>query len=285
MNLIFHNAYHNGDLHVTRNIIKFIIRRISNDYDKIIYKFSPKQHLNDLKDIERVTFTRNLFIPHEAESSLYHDQNGDKFINTWIGADGGVHHKGINLSSHLDMLTTLNDKLGIKLPKNELAVIPTIDYGCFKIKNAETFIKSNRRKRFILVCNGPALSTQCENFPMAKIINYLANNNNSMVIYTHEEPEIDIKSNTVCTNFINGFMGDLNEISYISTHCDIVIGRSSGPHTYSAVAENLLDANKLNISICRYYRDALVAEAASTNVVFHHDTAEEVLSEIIKYVG
>jgi hypothetical protein len=37
---------------------------------------------------------------------------------------------------------------------------------------------------------------------------------------------------------------DLNEISYLSTFCDIIVGRSSGPFTFSNVKENIFDGNK-----------------------------------------
>ena len=38
-------------------------------------------------------------------------------------------------------------------------------------------------------------------------------------------------------------------ISFISTKCDIIIGRASGPFCYCHVKENLLDKNKTFISL------------------------------------
>ena len=51
--------------------------------------------------------------------------------------------------------------------------------------------------------------------------------------------------------FFPNLSSNLNEISYLSTKCDLIIGRSSGPYTFCIVEENY-NKNKL-ICLCDEY--------------------------------
>ena len=58
--------------------------------------------------------------------------------------------------------------------------------------------------------------------------------------------------NTFYTRDIINYDGcDLNENSYLSTKCDIIIGRASGPHAFAGVYDNFMDENKIIYSITR----------------------------------
>ena len=55
-----------------------------------------------------------------------------------------------------------------------------------------------------------------------------------------------VKNNVLHTSDIIMTSGcDLNEISYLSTKCDIIVGRASGPYCFTHVKENMLNTNKI----------------------------------------
>ena len=43
---------------------------------------------------------------------------------------------------------------------------------------------------------------------------------------------------------------DLNEISYLSTFCDVIIGKESGPFAFCTIKDNLMNENKTFINFC-----------------------------------
>jgi hypothetical protein len=53
---------------------------------------------------------------------------------------------------------------------------------------------------------------------------------------------------------------DLNEISYLSTKCNVIIGRASGPFTFAINRQNIEDPNKILLSFSKlrttYCRDS-----------------------------
>ena len=74
-------------------------------------------------------------------------------------------------------------------------------------------------------------------------------------------PDISfIVSNKTHVNANNVFMAsdilgdcggcDLNEISYLSQSCAVIMGRYSGPHTFTYIKQNLLNSEKKMISFC-----------------------------------
>jgi hypothetical protein len=46
------------------------------------------------------------------------------------------------------------------------------------------------------------------------------------------------------SDIINATNGDLNENSFVSTFCNLIIGRSSGPYCFTQTSENYSDPNK-----------------------------------------
>jgi hypothetical protein len=75
----------------------------------------------------------------------------------------------------------------------------------------------------------------------------LANNNPSSLFLTttpinHNHPNI------IDTSLLTNTNPDLLQISLISTFCDIIVGRASGPYCYTHTKENLLNPNKTYIS-------------------------------------
>jgi hypothetical protein len=79
-------------------------------------------------------------------------------------------------------------------------------------------------------------------FDFNPIISILADTFPEVTFYISNKSNVE-KKNVVYVSDLLGECGgcDLNEISYLSTKCDVSIGRYSGPHTFTYVKENLMN--------------------------------------------
>jgi hypothetical protein len=104
---------------------------------------------------------------------------------------------------------------------------------------------NNESKRKIMFCNGPALSGQCEyNGDMREIVGTLAEQHEDKVFLTTHKLD-NTWSNVIYTgDIIKSDRCDLNEISYLSKYCSLLVGRNSGPFCYVSTGENLNDPSK-----------------------------------------
>jgi hypothetical protein len=135
--------------------------------------------------------------------------------------------------------------------------IPSIDYTKFNLKSFNEDKLKNKKN--VLFCNNFVNSRQSENFSFSEIINNLGEKFKDInFIITNYESGIIIKENVFyTTDIITGFNNfDLNEISYLSTKCDVIIGRSSGPYSFSIVKENILNSKKKFVCFTNVINDA-----------------------------
>jgi hypothetical protein len=70
-------------------------------------------------------------------------------------------------------------------------------------------------------------------------------------IYPTTKPNVKFTSN------IFNISNDLREISYLSSHADLIVGRNSGPFTYANTKSNLQDAGKVFMCYSHDARDVL----------------------------
>ena len=140
----------------------------------------------------------------------------------------------------------INDiyKTNLKLDEDQKKYFPFTDYSKFDLSRVNKFLSDNNSKK-ILFCNGPALSDQClYNGDMSSIIVDLAKEyTNLSFIATHKfgcsESNVFFTDDIIAANDC-----DLNEIAYISEHCDLIVGRSSGPLSFSCDRNNINDSKK-----------------------------------------
>jgi hypothetical protein len=111
-------------------------------------------------------------------------------------------------------------------------------------KGVDDFVSKNQNKK-ILFCNGPCLSGQCEYIGDMKsiIVDLSQEYPNKIFIATHKF-ECSIDNIKFTDDIIQSNTTDLNEIAYLSSFCDIIIGRSSGPLCFCCNKENINDPSK-----------------------------------------
>lgn len=244
-NVYFYNFYGNGDVHLSRNFVKYLSDQILADNYYYVHKRHPRLTLDLEPKIK--TITRQSL---GTDSLGVYEKDEDLYVNVWIGAYNHKCHSRYGLSFlgykylHNEHLRNLN------LPEinvEDVDLIPTIDFNKYNLDNKEHLIPNGKN---VLFCNNNTLSGQANNTNMDGMLNRLSN------IYT--DHNFIVTNNTTVTNknviSISDIFGkldsDIIECAFVSKYCDYVIGKSSGPYTYSLIKENLLDTNKKFICYC-----------------------------------
>lgn len=260
MNIIFCNAFHNGDIHYSRTFISNIINDISEIYPDIKFFYYHNNPKELLLDIEKLAYIKAQPQSQTTIRRRFIVQGEDIYINTWVGCwkneEGKTYcgDNGCTISANKelyeDIYEDISDHLGInlKLPTTN-ECIPRINYSYYHIEGIDKHIKETKdkfRKR-IFISNGITLSGQALNFNFDPIIYDVASLYPDCAFYmTSEVPySQELLPNVYNTRNIIGYDGcDLNENSYISTKCDYIVGRASGPFAFAHVQENYMDKNK-----------------------------------------
>jgi len=167
------------------------------------------------------------------------------FMNTWYGH--GTHTTLQTLYNNFKPLYK-----ALYIPQRDLlSYLPKINYSKFNINPINNYIKAFKKKneKYILVCNNDCNSNQSTNFDMNPLIKEIAEKfKNDTIIVTNDQQNRINMNNVVYFKDILDIEIDLNEISYLSTKCDVIIGKNSGPHTFCYVEENI-NRNSCFISI------------------------------------
>jgi hypothetical protein len=273
----FYNCGHNGDIHLSRGIVKNIIEHYPDATCYYHHDFGPKI----LQDMPIIYCPDS--INYEDIVTIIDDK---LFINTWVGkvlpnnkqlcSTWGCNCEAIKeLLNHI--LTVVKKD---KFLANEFDVIPSIDFTKFDVSNIDKFLKNNFNKK-ILICNGDCWAGQCVNFSFEEyIIDLSIKYENIDFILTHKKNII--KNNIFYTDdIIKNDKSDLNEISYLSCFCSIIVGRASGPNIFSQIFENLIDKNKTFIVFTHQKMDAFLTEKTLCNKIWSNNYSSENIFNII----
>jgi hypothetical protein len=164
-----------------------------------------------------------------------------------------INTKSITLNLTYTHFKIIYDNLAIKL-ENEKKYTPNIDYTKYEISNIDEYIQKNDKFK-ILVCNGKPLSKQSNNVSLTCIVDKLSDKY-SLIDFILTDKVSLIKDNILFTeDLIQAKMSDLNEISYLSLFCDVIIGKSSGPYSFSFVEKNINNIDKMYINISDSYHN------------------------------
>jgi len=268
MNVIFYNIFHKGDIHNSRGVITHIMKTLgeSNNY---FYN-----HINGpklLADINQISYINHPI----ASNELVFKTNDDVFINTHIGSKDEIGNPfcgfGCNTLGNINLLNCIYRKLQINVIENdEWNLVPEINYNYFLNENIKLFFNSNKNKN-ILICNGPVLSGQCPNFLFSEIIKNLAQKHKTYnFILTQQDTELYNIDNILFSSNIIGDVGgsDLNEIACISTLCDVIVGRASGPFMFAQTKTTLDDTNKTFIAFNNVVKDSFFSTKGRSNKIW-----------------
>lgn len=248
MKIIFFNHYHNGDVHLSRGFVRQIINKIYQLDNSIQFIYSHCNSNNLLLDIPNLSYDSSYFKtinPHDSIAI----KNGDIYINTWYDQQHQKYARKAGILTIDALYMAINESCekiwGFSLSEisdNPVDFFPRIDYSKFDIETSKKWISDNQNKK-ILIENGNALSGQAINFDMTSIAIKLANEYPDITFILSQKNNTLLPKNMIYSSDIiqKNTGSDLNEISFISTHCDMIIGRCSGVFSFSMVKENLFE--------------------------------------------
>lgn len=242
--IVFYSNVHMGDLHLSRPYVKWFVDSFpfvkisySHNYDKSI--FSDIKNLNIASDEIWQSLPRQGDIFHSEDYSFV-------AFNTWAYAGDvrmGCNYFSLHniFSRYLELLKQIDERfINFKLPKY---LIPKIEYDRNSpyILNVENWFKNKQNDKKIFVSNNFVESNQAHNFNMSELISEWASNHLNCDFYISNkiDPLVQLDNVYYNTDIINKNGTDMIEQSYISTFCDIIIGRNSGPFSFAEVEENL----------------------------------------------
>jgi hypothetical protein len=242
-NIVFHNHYHCGDISASRGIIKKIIEQVRKIDPKTTFAYQHNNPANLLADIPKLSFAGSPTIPQHDNLVRVGDTI---YINTWYGQQ---QHKFMNKYGVVfdTLYAALNDtcqqlwEFALSSISDDIRdFFPTINYNKFEIDKAKTWLMEHPGKK-VLIESGPALSGYSNNFSFAPIISAIASRHPEYSFILSSRENFVFPANVFNTFDIiqKAEPSDLNEISFLSTHCDLIVGRSSGVSTFAMTRENL----------------------------------------------
>jgi len=260
--IVFFNHYHRGDL-LTH---KEFIRHIQDELD-VVYEY---RHFNHPK------LTRDLNIPLIGDPSNldpktpFYQEDDTLFINTWIGCHWDIfcQHGGINMESLRGqwdrIFNMINQCFGTTLVINPTKehYLPRIDFSKFDVSNIDSYLSKNQNKK-ILICNGAPKSGQSFSSSMKEYLEPLAEEFRDIHFICTEKFSTDFENILFTDNIVADTETedkrapwedretntcDVQEISYLSQHCDAIVGKNSGPFVFCETYNNYMDPDKKFLS-------------------------------------
>jgi hypothetical protein len=245
MNIIFYNPCRNGDIHVSRGYILDIINKLPEH--NFFYAQHPFYATKDflLKDIPNLKLYSGVYNFHDNSSITIDKDN--IYINTWYGQDNFKYFelsKSEDCSFYIlhEIFRNVYKYFNLELDTFD-KYLPKINFDNLELDIIDSFLeKINGFDKKILVCTNPVHSSQSQNFDFNPIINIIASEypNYAFIITA----DIQTSKNIFKMKDVIDVNCDLNEISYLSKFCDVIIGRSSGAYTFSLIDENINNINK-----------------------------------------
>jgi hypothetical protein len=235
--------------------------------------------------------------PHQHLSK----RAGHVIVNSWIGALNGettpkgdfVISPGVGCTvDNLHRMHSLYMKWlnlrGMKKPVVEY--LTDIDYSKVNCGSVDQFVKEQEGRQLVLVCNGRTGSMHADNFSMSGMVELLPHDPNTVFILTERE-EWGLENTFYTDDITQRRLGgsDFNAISYLSTFCDVIVGRCSGAQMPCETKRNWMDPSKTLLSFTHHDNGAsFVRDPAALGLKMkrvHSDAATpEAAAEVLQKV-
>ena len=246
--LIFFNHFGNGDIFESREFVKDWISKV----DPLVYQFfyahgkSP-WIIKDIININSIPMPENL----QPTGAIYQLEDNSFAINTWIGRESRFVLPGIGcvVEKIYEMHRELMHHFGVQPSKDIIEYIPKIDFTYYKVDGIHNFVEKYFYNRKVYISNGNVQSMQAENFDFNPILKNIVEKYPYIAFIVTNPTELKYDNLFLAGDIIQSTNGiDLNECGYLSTFCDTIIGRNSGPHVFAQHYNNWMDDSKAILS-------------------------------------
>jgi hypothetical protein len=250
--IVFFNHFHKGDLHTHKEFIRHIQSELSDFTFEYMHNNAAK--LTAELDIPLVGAPTDL----NNKDPFYADDDV-LYINTWVGCNWDVFckHGGINMHTLYEqwggIVETINETFNtdIKLREEKESYLPKIDSKLLTTDKIEDYLlTADESVRKVLICNNTPMSNQSFKSNMKEHILPFAEMYPDTHFICTNKFDTEGQDNIKFTDDIVGPVtdGDLQEISYLSRNCDVIIGKNSGPYVFCETYDNYMDDTKKFVS-------------------------------------
>lgn len=240
--ICFFTNGHNGDIVHSKSFIQEITTQL--DIPCLYH------HHNNFKISQDLLATTTQIAPNNYYDKFIETPN-IFFVNTWLWPyllDNSF--KDVNLETNYEIYKNICEVINAKFNtniklQNIESYFPFINFDLVQRKNIDDYVLNNRNKK-VLLSNGPCLSGQTQyNEDMSSIIERLALQYQDITFIATQTFKTT-SNNIHFTDDIIQIKGcDLNEIGYLSTFCNLIVGKNSGPFCFSTIKENYNDSTKI----------------------------------------
>ncbi|MFA5248899.1 MAG: hypothetical protein WC415_06855, partial [Patescibacteria group bacterium] len=233
--IVFFNFWHNGDIHVSRSFVKFIMG-LGYECEYL--------HNNDLSLLKDINIKCNkINVNYLKPNSPTHIRNNVLYINTWFSTNLNIFNI---YKANFDCLYEYFKEIILKYFNIDITnyniwdFFPKIDYKKCDIDNVNLLLNNYHGKKKIFISNGDVHSEQAFEFNFSPIINCITNKYKDFIfLISSKKNDIIRRDNLFFTEDIINIKGsDLNENSYLSLNSEVIIGRGSGPYSFSITIDN-----------------------------------------------
>ena len=259
--IVFFNHYHRGDLHTSKEFVKEVMNKLP-DVEFEYWHGNPEIILQEIGIGPAAQKTPVLL----DKSKALMKTSDALYINTWVGCQWDVFckHGGINMHTLYEQWENLYKGINkffetdLTLNKSKEHYLPRIDFDKINKKakaNIDEKLKNENTKK-VLICNNTPASTQSFTFSIDKEIQEMAQSNpDTLFILTNEM--LEKEKNISYTSDIIGTKQepDLQEISYLSSYMDVIVGKNSGPFVFCETYDNYMDKDKTFVSFNTKHKD------------------------------
>ncbi len=255
------NHYHYGDIFYSRTIINPLIK------NGFTVNFYHNLNFGILEDVENCNEYSRTHIPNDS-------------LNTWLGQNGALDENGCSFAAHKNLALKILAQYGVTdITEEEL--LPEIFYdnlsGKEKIHN---LLSITNNRKLVLICNGEVNSGQSDNIDFFTLINNLSDKYPQFLFITTTPTNI-LKENVIFIGEYTRKLPDLLLIGYLSTFCDIIIGRASGPVCYTHTKQNLMNPNKTYISFTVREHEGKWYCRSKAKQIWSNSTNNDILINIV----
>jgi hypothetical protein len=160
------NFFRNGDIHVSRSLINFMVENISAK--EYIYHHTNSEKI--LKDIPKLKYQLKQ-LPEEYCTRGWWLEDNNLWCNTWYNAYNYSLFSGCTIYTLYNIFKKgLKETIDFDLPGEALDYLPIIDHSYFPIDNSLLFNDTPK----VLICNCYVMSGQSKNFDFNPIIYYVS---------------------------------------------------------------------------------------------------------------
>jgi hypothetical protein len=279
--VVFFELRHYGDLHITRNFVRYVMRHIPAK----TYTYVLKSDCKVFADFPGLEFEGYDPAIHPfTDYSAWNVINETLYINTSCGANEMAFYQGTRIqTAHAIFKHFLWEYCGHTISEDLTQFVPQIDFDAFKVNNVKQFMQTCTGRRKVLFVNGATQSGQALNVDMTPLITFFAEHNPDILFFVANKEDYSMKASypkpkniVFCKEVIGIAENDITETAYFSLFCDTVIGRTSGVYTLSIEKRNVVDSPKKFICISHTERDKDIGitelfPALAGQFIWHND--------------